>query len=141
MGFKTFEEIEAWQNARILMRMVRGFSKRAVSHRDWAWADQIVRSALSIMANIAEGHDALTNPEFASFLGYAKRSAAETRSHLYEGLDEGYVFQNEFDEASNLAKKIGAQLAKLIVHLRKNARPTQTSNELTSNKQQIPSPL
>lgn len=91
------------------------------------------------MANIAEGCDAQTNPEFVQFLGYAKRSAAEVRSHLYHGLDEAYVSQSEFEEGSMRTKKIGAQLAKLIAYLQEHERPP-TKNQLrskqgTSNKE------
>jgi len=135
MGFKTFEEMNVWQNARKLTRIVSVYSKRAREKRDWAWADQIMRSALSIMANIAEGHDALTNPEFSMFLGYAKRSSAETRSHLYYGLDEGYLSKEEFEEVADITKLIGAQIAKLIRHLRNNSNPiAKENNELTSHE-------
>lgn len=141
MGFKTFEEIEAWQCARTLMGQVRKYCKRAFKKKEWSWADQVTRASLSIMANIAEGHDAQTNPEFIVFLGYAKRSAAEVRSHLFYGLDEGLISEKEFFESDDLARKIGAQLAKLITYLRKNdtkvrgAQQKKSSNELTSNEQ------
>src|SRR3989344_7738828 len=105
MKFRSFEEIEAWKEARILVREVRGFSKRSIAKKDWTWADQISRAALSVMANIAEGNDSSTNPEFVMFLGYAKRSDAEVRSHLYYGLDEEYVSKDEFEKSSERTKK------------------------------------
>ncbi len=120
MQFKTFEEIAAWQEARDLTRMVRLFCKKAVERKDWGWADQISRAALSIMANIAEGNDATTNPEFVMFLGYAKRSSAEVRSHLYYGVDEGYMTEPEFKDAAERTRKIGAQLAKLMAYLQEH---------------------
>lgn len=123
--FVSFEEIEAWKEARELRKIVRVFCQRAIDKKDWSWADQISRSALSIMANIAEGNDTNTNAEFVVFLGYAKRSSAETRSHLYCGLDEGYMTQEEFSKACEKTKKIGAQLAKLIQYLRRNAKSTR----------------
>ena len=125
MGFKTFEDIEAWQNARKLMNMVNVFARKARDKYDWGWANQIVDAAVSVMANIAEGHDAQTNPEFVQFLGYSKRSCAEVRSHLYYGLDVGYVSQEEFDETSDLTKFTGAQLAKLIKHLKQHPEPPE----------------
>lgn len=117
MTFTTFEEIAAWQEARILTKMVRRFSKGPVAKNDWSWVDQIGRSALSVMANIAEGSDSQSRKEFIRFLGYAKRSAAEVRSHLYYGLDENYLTLSEFDEAALKAKKIGAQIGKLVQYL------------------------
>lgn len=139
MKFKTFEDIEAWQEARTLARMVRQLCVRATVRKDWAWADQISRAALSIMANIAEGNDASTNPEFLVFLGYAKRSAAEVRSHLYYGLDEGYVTKVEFTNVADRTKKISAQIARLMQYLRQHDRAKRfgihSSNEPTRNEQ------
>lgn len=140
MKFQTFEDIEAWQEARSLARLVRQICARAIARKDWAWADQISRAALSVMANIAEGNDASTNPEFLVFLGYAKRSAAEVRSHLYYGLDEQYVTEAEFTDASERTKKIGAQIAKLMQYLRQHDQAQRLAavsrNEPTRNEQQ-----
>ncbi len=139
MKFQTFEDIEAWQGARSLARIVRQLCVCAIARKDWAWADQISRAALSVMANIAEGNDASTNPEFLVFLGYAKRSAAEVRSHLYYGLDEKYVTETEFADVSERTRKIGAQIAKLMQYLRQHdqsQRLTAASrNEPTRNEQ------
>lgn len=70
------------------------------------------------MANIAEGNDAQTNRQFAAFLSYAKRSAAETRSHIYAGYDRGYFSELDFNECLLLAKKIARQLSNLMRYLR-----------------------
>jgi four helix bundle protein len=116
--FKTFEEIDAWQEARFLAKTVRDFRTRAILHKDFGWENQIARSVLSITANIAEGNDATTNAEFLNFLGYAKRSCAETASHLYYGLDHGYIRPEELTSAIAQARKIGAMLARLMMYLR-----------------------
>jgi four helix bundle protein len=117
MAFTTFESIEAWQDARKLMRMIRVFQNRAKEQYDWEWVSQISKSCLSIMANIAEGNDSLSDAEFSRFLGYAKRSSAETRSHLYYGLDHGYCAPQEFKSAEDLSRKIASGLYRLIQHL------------------------
>lgn len=131
MGFRGFEEIEVWQEARKFTRIVRSFCRRAIAKKDWAWADQMSRASLSIMANIAEGNDAQTNTEFIQFLDYAKRSAAETRSHLFYGFDEEYINQQEFNQAIELSRKIASQLAKLIDYLR--SHPHKYRKDLSCN--------
>lgn len=141
MAFVSFEEIDAWKNARELSRCIAIFRKRALAKKDWAWVDQVSRSSISIMANIAEGNDCQTDSEFIVFLGYAKRSSAETRSHFYYGLDEGYLTSEEFGQASELTKKICAQIANLIRYLRKNRREVRSSpssDEVTSDERQLP---
>ncbi|MBM3227996.1 four helix bundle protein [Candidatus Peribacteria bacterium] len=116
--FHRFEEIGAWQEARKLANAIRVYRTRAVLRKDFGWEDQVGRSVLSIMANIAEGNDAKTNVEFINFLGYAKRSTAEVASHLYYGLDQGYVLPQEFTLAYESTRKIGAMIAKLVTYLR-----------------------
>jgi len=59
----------------------------------------------------------MTIPEFTSYLGIAKRSVGEVRSHLYDALDEQYVTQEEFDSLADLCRKIACMFAKLIHHL------------------------
>lgn len=117
MKFTKFEDLDVWQEARVLAVAIRTFTGRAMEKKDWGWADQIGRSALSIMANIAEGVDAQTKPEFIQFLSYAKRSAAETRPHLYAGFDRQYVTESELSRTAETTKKIGAQIAKLMKYL------------------------
>jgi len=55
--------------------------------------------------------------QFIEFLGYAKRSAAEVRAHLYDAIDEHYISQEEFDALAKQTIKIGSMIAKLIHHL------------------------
>lgn len=59
----------------------------------------------------------MTIPEFINFLGYAKRSAAEVRAHLYDAIDDGYISEEEFVDLNALALKIQRMIAKLIHYL------------------------
>lgn len=115
--FRSFEEMKAWQESRVLVRSIRAICKRDRVIRDFAFIDQITRATRSISANLAEGCDSQTNAEFIQFLGYAKRSATEVRAHLYDALDEGYITSDEFKELADQTKKISSMIAKLIHHL------------------------
>jgi four helix bundle protein len=97
MKIERFEDIRAWQEGRILTKMVfqatsTGFFK---SRR---LKEQIEGSAISTMANIAEGFDSQSDSEFIKFLIYSRRSASEVQSHLYAALDQGYITKAQFDE-------------------------------------------
>lgn len=129
MAFKSFEEIEAWKDARELSKMIRDVCKRDLVRKDYGWADQITRASISIMANIAEGFESQTDIEFATFAGYAKRSSAEVRSLLYYGLDQSYVSKNEFDIAASITQKICAGLSNLILYLRKSKRKVRATSQ------------
>ncbi len=117
MAFKSFEEIKAWQEARELNIELQDLFKRPVIEKDTEWIDQISRAVLSIMSNIAEGNDSQSDVEFVKFLGYAKRSAAEVRSHIYYAYDRNYITKEEFNDLKNRAQKIAKQLSKLMNYL------------------------
>ena len=53
--FKTFEEIEAWQKARLLVSEIYAMTNQGAFAKDYALRDQIRRAGISIMSNIAEG--------------------------------------------------------------------------------------
>ncbi len=115
--FNSFEEIEAWKEGRSLVLKIREICKRETVKRDFSFVDQITRSVRSVPANIAEGFESNSPADFVKFLGYAKRSAGEVRSHLYDGLDEGYLSSEEFDDLAEQTKRICRMIAKLIHYL------------------------
>jgi four helix bundle protein len=80
--FKKFEEIECWKRARELTRQVYKISNGAAFAKDFGLKNQIRRAAVSVMSNIAEGHDRNGTAEFIQFLATAKGSAAEVRCQL-----------------------------------------------------------
>ena len=124
--FHSFEEIDAWQEGRILIKSIRSVCKRQCAIRDYAFVDQITRSSRSICANIAEGCEARTNAEFIQFLGYAKRSAGEVRSHLYDAFDENYITKDEFMELVDQSKKVISMIANLISYIRNLSNNVKT---------------
>lgn len=139
--FQSFEEIEAWQESRKLVSMIRKICKREGVWKDFEFVSQIKRSARSISHNIAEGNDSLTIPEFMRYLGIAKKSAGEVRSHLYDALEEEYISMEEFKALADQTRKIASMLAKLIHYLQsldqkqrrtQPAAHTDKSNERTN---------
>lgn len=66
---KRFEEIQAWQEARVLTKQIYQLTSKGAFAKDFGLRDQIQRATVSIMANIAEGFDCDSNVEFGRFLG------------------------------------------------------------------------
>ena len=94
---KRFEEIEAWQLSRELVKEVYRVSREGAFAKDFGLQDQIRRAAVSIMSNIAEGFECGGNKEFVNFLSIANGSCGEVRSQLYVAFDQGYVDQARFE--------------------------------------------
>lgn len=105
---QRFEDIQAWQEARKLVKMIYSITNKELFSRDFGLRDQIRRAAVSVLANIAEGFDCESKAEFARFLGIARRSAVEVQSLLYAALDIEYIDQKEFDLHYEQARKAKA---------------------------------
>lgn len=117
--FKKFEDIQAWQKARIIAAKIFRLSNSGDFARDFTLRDQIKRSVISIMANIAEGHGRRTDTEFANFLNIARGSATETQSHLYVAMDLNYLQKEEFLEIYQMLEEVSKMTISLSQYLRK----------------------
>ena len=112
-----FEEIEAWQTARLLTREVYLVSGSGVFAKDFGLRDQMRRAAVSVLSNIAEGYESRTQALFINYLGQAKGSAGEVRAQLYVALDVGYLNSDQFTTLSDLADKASRQIARFMDYL------------------------
>jgi four helix bundle protein len=116
--FKKFEDIQAWQKARATAKRIFSITNDGDFARDFTLRDQIKRSAISVMANIAEGHGRRTHTEFANFLNIARGSATETQSHLYVALDLNYLSQQDFSELYEMLEEVSKMTVALSQYLR-----------------------
>jgi len=105
---QLFEDIQAWQESRKLVKMIYSLTNKELFSKDYGMRDQVRRASVSTMANIAEGFDCESKVEFARFLGIARRSTVEVQSILYAALDTGYIDQREFDLHYEQARKAKA---------------------------------
>ncbi|HUL20703.1 MAG TPA: four helix bundle protein [Thermodesulfobacteriota bacterium] len=107
MKITRFEDIDAWQEARKLVKMVYDvIKKNAKFRKDFRLANQIRDAAVSAMSNIAEGFARRGNREFIQFLFISKSSAAEVQSQLYVALDQEYISQDDFERVYNQAEVV-----------------------------------
>ncbi|MEA2088431.1 MAG: four helix bundle protein [Patescibacteria group bacterium] len=82
--------------------------------KDFGFKNQIQRSSVSIMNNIAERFERKGNKEFKYFLFIAKGSCAETRSMLHLSLQLNYVNKEKYNELNGLSIEISKLLSGLI---------------------------
>ncbi|MDQ5969518.1 MAG: hypothetical protein QG593_35 [Patescibacteria group bacterium] len=114
MTINSFEEIIAWQKAKVLTKDVYLITK---SINDRGYVSQLQRAAVSIMNNIAEGYERRSNKEFRQFLYIAKGSCGETRSMIILGSDIGYIKREKASELIELSKEISKILSGFIKSL------------------------
>ena len=120
MTFKRFEDIQSWQLARELSKLVKVMSDGADFSKDWELKRQIRSSSGRIMDCIAEGYERGNNNEFAYFLGVALGSCGEVRSQGYRALDYAYISKEELEQLKALAIRTSAAIRALLDYLLKS---------------------
>jgi four helix bundle protein len=118
-SYKRFEELDVWQKARQLSKVIYFKTIEGSFARDFSLRDQINRSSGSVMDNIAEGFERDGRNEFIQFLSYSKSSAGEVRSQLYRALDRGHLTQGEFDVLYNQADEVVKNLGGFMGYLKR----------------------
>ena len=111
-----FEDIQAWQEARKLVKMVYQLTCSGRLAKDFGLRDQIQRAAVSSMANIAEGFKKRGTRDKANFYNVAQGSLEELRYYFLLSKDLGYLSTN--DELMESADTIGRMLHGLVSSVR-----------------------
>lgn len=91
MSSPSFESLRVWHDARDLTAKIYAITRSGAFAQDFGLRDQIRRAIVSVMSNIAEGHERGGRKTFTHFLSIAKGSCGEVRSQLYTAEDVGYV--------------------------------------------------
>lgn len=115
---ERFEDIQAWQEARVLTKLVYGLTSDGKWAKDYGLKDQVRRACVSIMSNIAECFERRGTAEFHRFLAIAKGSAAEVKSQMYVALDMDYIGEKPFTTAYQLADKAARLIGGLMNYLK-----------------------
>ena len=132
---ERFEDLIAWQKARVLAQAVYKMTREHMFAKDIGLSGQVQRAAVSIMANIAEGFERNRSGEFHQFLSVAKGSCAEVRSHLYAAHDAGYLDNDHFAELLVQAEEVGRIIGGLRVSVAGQKRQLRDSINSPSSTQ------
>jgi four helix bundle protein len=117
---RSFENIEVWQLARVLVKNVFAITTAEKLRRNFCLVNQIQRAALSVMNNVSEGFERQSNKEFIYFLKIAKGSSGEVRSMLYALLDLKLMDENQFQDLYTQTLSISKSLSGFITYLKNN---------------------
>lgn len=114
-----FEDLEAWQEARVVVRRVYALTRTSELKKDFGLCGQVQRSSVSVMTNIAEGFERVGYQEKLNFYNIARASAGETRSLLYV-IEDNYLEQAaECAELRNDVARVGRKVTGLISSYKK----------------------
>lgn len=115
---KQFENIQAWQKARELVREIYQACTEGRLSRDFGLKDQLCRAAVSSMSNIAEGFARNSDNDFAHFLDIARGSVMEVQSLPNVASDVGYIGKNEFERLYTMSSEVSLLIGSFTSYLR-----------------------
>ena len=118
---RTFRDLEVWQRAMDLVKAIYALSSKLPQHERYGLISQLQRAAVSVPANIAEGHARDSTREYLRFIGIAIGSLAElsTLVELASGIHgadlvSGQSIQAEIEEVRLMLRGLqGSLKAKL----------------------------
>jgi four helix bundle protein len=103
-----FEDLKAWQKARVLTNGIYRVCKTAPLKNDFGLRDQLQRAAVSAMTNLAEGFDRVGEGEKLHFWNIARASAGEVKSLLYVVRDNHLADDVSIQQLQSLAIEVSA---------------------------------
>ncbi len=118
MKVECFEELNIYKKARDLNNDIYKIIKEREFKKDFALSEQIKRSSISIISNIAEGFERGSSTEFIQFLFISKGSCGELRAQLNIAQNQKYIDNETYKRLFNDCKKLSAMINNLIKYLK-----------------------
>lgn len=118
MKIERFEDLEIWQEARELCKLVYKITSIEPFVKDYKFRDQIRAASGSIMDNIAEGFGRGGNRELINFISISKGSNDEVRSQSYRAFDFEYINNDTLIELLEFTDKISRKSSSFIQYLK-----------------------
>jgi four helix bundle protein len=95
---ESFEDLECYKVAREYRKRLAKWAKTLPKEEIYRMKDQVIRSARSITANIAEGFGRHHPQENLQFCRLSRGSLTETLDHLNAALDEELIDEKGYSE-------------------------------------------
>jgi four helix bundle protein len=121
VSVRDFRELVCWQLSYELKCEVLAFIENGPASKDLKYRDQLKDSASSAPRNIAEGFGRFRPGDFARFLEIARASLIETRNHLIDGRDRGYLVNPLYSRLQNLTRAASNSTTKLMLTKKREA--------------------
>jgi four helix bundle protein len=123
-----FRKLQVWQKAHALALRVDRVAISIRASRHVSLRSQLVRAAMSIPANIAEGRRQSSERDFSRFLRYSLNSAYELEYHLVVAQDTSAVPEAEVHSILSETIEVRKMLHGLLRTLAKG-KEMQTARE------------
>lgn len=113
MKRNTFRDLDAYKEAKKLVKEVYRLLKGFPKEEQYALCDQLRRAAISVTSNIAEGSGRVSYKEKVHFLEISYGSLMEVLSQMDIAMDLGYITEEEFNNFEVMEDKVGSLISGL----------------------------
>jgi four helix bundle protein len=121
MGIESLEKLEAWKRAKeFSLKVYRKVLPLLPPEEKWGMNQQLRRSALSIPANIAEGHGRFYYLDNVRFCYNSRGSLEETLSHLMIAHELDYIPYALYQELRQNGEELFRILNGYIAYLKRS---------------------
>jgi len=114
----SYRDLLVWQKAMDLVVASYEIAKRLPHQENYGLISQIQRAAVSIPANIAEGHGRRHRGDYLHHLSMARGSLLELETHLLISVRLAYLQPRDIEAILGLSDELGRMISGLIQKLR-----------------------
>lgn len=117
---KSYQDLKVWQKAMDLVVLCYEITKEFPKNELYGLTGQLQRAAVSVPANIAEGHSRQHRKEYLQHLAIARGSLSELETHLLIAERLEYIDKEKLNATLKTTNEIGRMLNGLRQSLEKS---------------------
>jgi four helix bundle protein len=117
MSIRSYRDLDVWQKAMDLVVNCYNIENQFPKAEAYGLTSQLQRAAVSVPANIAEGHGRSHTKEFLNHLSMAYGSLMEVETHLQIASRLRYIDRPSLEKLLEKSGEIGRMLNGLIQSL------------------------
>jgi four helix bundle protein len=114
---RDFKQLKVWQKAHDLVLKIYRHTREFPSEERFGLTAHLLKSAVSVPSNIAEGCGREGDKELARFLSIAAGSASETEYQLLLAHDLGYLHPQDHQDLDTQLNEVKRMLNAFIQRL------------------------
>lgn len=114
MAGSNYKDLEVWQLGRTLVASVYRLTADFPTSEQFGLTSQLRRAAVSIPANITEGHGRRTNGAFVQFVRVALGSLNEVETLTILASDLGFLAHEQLEDLEIETRRLAIKLQNLI---------------------------
>ena len=112
-AINSYRDLTVWKRAMDLVQMIYALTKNFPKNEEYRITSQMIRAAISIPANIAEGNARGSRKDYARFVSIARGSVAELSTFLMLAQRVELAPKKELTPAFVASEEVGKMLTAL----------------------------